>query len=127
MSFIYQNANPHNRLVDDCVVRAIAMATGKSWDEVFLELTVEAYIAKDLINANSVWGNYLLNNGFERHQIPNTCPLCYTVRDFVRDNRDGIFILGDGTHAIAVVDGHYVDTYDSGDRTVLFFYKKNGG
>ena len=127
MSFIYQNANPHNRLVDDCVVRAIAMTTGKSWDEVFLELTVEAYIAKDLINANSVWGNYLLNNGFERHQIPNACPLCYTVRDFVRDNREGIFILGDGTHAIAVVDGHYVDTYDSGDRTVLFFYKKNGG
>lgn len=28
-------------------------------------------------------------------------------------------------NAIAVIDGHYVDTYDSGDRNVLFYYQKD--
>ena len=122
--FIFQNENPHNKFVDDCVVRAIATATGKSWDEIFLELTIEAYIAKDRIDANYVWGNWLTTYGFERHQLPNTCPMCYTVKDFVNDHKHGIYVLGDGTHAIAVVDGYYIDTFDSGDRNVLFFYEK---
>lgn len=124
MSYIYQNENPLDKHVDDCVVRAIATATGKTWNDVFLELTVEAYIEKDLINANNVWGNYLIRNGFVKRRLPDTCPLCYTVRDFVHDHKEGIFILGDGAHAIAVVDGYYVDNWDSGDRTVLFYFEK---
>lgn len=113
--------------MDDCVVRAIAVATGKSWDDVFIELSVEAYHQKDLLNANRVWGKYLLDNGFVKRNLPDMCPACYTVEDFVRDHRVGIFVIGDGLHAVAVVDGFYVDTFDSGDRTVLFFYEKQGG
>lgn len=127
MSYVFKNENPHGKFVDDCVIRAIATVTGKSWDDVFLELTIEAYIQKDRIDANYVWGNYLLNNGFVKRQLPNTCPNCYTVREFARDNRWGIFVVGDGTHAIAVVDGCYIDTYDCGDRTVLFYYEKERG
>lgn len=111
-------------LVDDCVVRAIATATGKSWDDAFIELSIEAYKQKDLINSNKVWSKYLLDNGFIKRNLPDTCPVCYTVNDFAEDNRTGIFIVGDGSHAIAVVDGHYIDTWDSGDRTVLFFFEK---
>jgi len=66
----------------------------------------------------------LERNGFVKRQLPNTCPLCYRVKDFVRDHKHGIYVLGDGTHAIAVVDGYYIDTYDVGDRTVLFYYEK---
>lgn len=106
-------------------MRSIATVTGLSWDEVFLELSIEAYIAKDKLDANYVWGNWLTTHGFTKHRLPDTCPLCYSVRDFVRDHKKGLFILGDGTHAIAVVDGYYVDTFDSGDRTVLFYFEKN--
>ena len=114
-----------SKFVDDCVVRSIATVTGLSWDEVFLELSIEAYIAKDKLDANYVWGNWLTTHGFTKHRLPDTCPLCYSVRDFVRDHKKGLFILGDGTLAIAVVDGYYVDTFDSGDRTVLFYFEKN--
>lgn len=75
-------------------------------------------------NGNVIWGSYLLSHGFSRHIIPDTCPLCYTVKDFVQDHRYGKYVLGDGTHAIAVVDGYYIDTFDSGDHTVLFYYRK---
>ena len=124
MKWVEQNANPLGLLVDDCVIRAISTVTGKSWDEIFLELSVEAYIQKDLLNSNKIWGKYLMNNGFVRRSLPDTCPACYTVEDFVRDYRVGIYVVGDGSHVVAVVDGYYIDTYDSGDRTVLFFYEK---
>lgn len=50
---------------------------------------------------------------------------CYTVREFALSHPHGIYVVGDGSHAIAVIDGHYVDTYDSGDRNVLFYYQKD--
>jgi hypothetical protein len=35
----YYNANPLGRHVNDCTVRAISLATEKSWDETFEELS----------------------------------------------------------------------------------------
>jgi hypothetical protein len=91
---------------------------------VYLGLVVEGFAEKDMPNGNVIWGSYLLSHGFSRHIIPDTCPLCYTVKDFVQDHRYGKYVLGDGVHAIAVVDGYYIDTFDSGDHTVLFYYRK---
>lgn len=122
MGYIYQNNNPKNKLVDDCVIRAIATATGKSWDDIYWDLSIEAFKAKDKLDANYVWGEYLEKNGFIRRKLPDTCPLCYTVRDFVRDHRHGIYVLADGQHAIAAIDGYYIDTMDTGDHAVLYFY-----
>ena len=124
MGYIYKNLNPLGKHVDDCVIRAIALVTNKSWNDIYWDLSVEAFIAKDLINANSVWGRYLEKNGFNRHPLPDTCPVCYTVRDFVADHKYGIFVVGDGRHVVAVVDGYYIDISDCGDMSVLFFFEK---
>ena len=35
----YYNANPFGRLVNDCTVRAISLATEKTWDETYRELS----------------------------------------------------------------------------------------
>ena len=64
MGYIYKNLNPLGKHVDDCVIRAIALVTNKSWNDIYWDLSVEAFIAKDLINANSVWGRYLEKYGF---------------------------------------------------------------
>ena len=37
--FIYYNNNPFGRHVNDCSVRAIALATERSWDETYRELS----------------------------------------------------------------------------------------
>ena len=125
MGFIQKNYNPHDNHVDDCVIRAIATVTGKDWNDVYLDLAIEGYIEKDMPNGNILWGTYLLSHGFTKHSLPDTCPLCYTIRQFVKDHRYGKYILGDGSHTIAVVDGYYIDTYDSGDKTVLFYFRKD--
>ena len=38
MGFSYFNPNPEGKQVGDCTVRAIAKATGKSWDETYVGL-----------------------------------------------------------------------------------------
>lgn len=124
MGYVEFNANPKRRTVGDCVIRAIGAATDRDWDTVFLELMMIALDVKDMPNSNEVWGTYLQDLGFTRETIPNTCPACYTVRDFVEEHPDGIYVLGTGSHAIAVKDGQYFDTFDSGDETIMYFWKK---
>lgn len=73
MGFSYFNPNPAGQKVGDCTVRAIAKATGKSWDEVYIGLCLQGLIMGDLPSANSVWGAYLRQHGFTRNVMPNTC------------------------------------------------------
>lgn len=39
--FILKNPNPLERSVGDCTVRAIALATDREWDDVYLDLCIE--------------------------------------------------------------------------------------
>ena len=41
----------------------------------------------------------------------------------MKDHRNGVYIVGDGSHVVAVVDGFYVDTWDSGNMSVLYYFK----
>ena len=114
------NPNPHQKLVGDCVVRAISKATNKSWGETYLCLCIQGYITSDLPSSNLVWGAYLKSQGFTREVITDEC----TVKDFCRDHTDGVYVLGTGTHAIAVVDGKYCDAWDSGNEQPIYLYKR---
>ena len=71
---------------------------------------------KNMPSVDVVWGTYLYSMGFRRGIIPDTCPLCYTVRDFSEDNPKGTYILATNSHVIAVVNGNYFDAWDSGDE-----------
>ena len=124
MAFKAYNPNPKNNLVIDCTVRAISKATGQSWDETYIGLAVEGYVIKDMSNSNRVWGQYVKRLGFEKFSLPNTCPDCYTIRQFCVDHPRGTFILATGNHVVAVVNGDYYDTWDSGDEIPVYFWTK---
>ena len=122
--YVPYNANPLNNNTIDCTIRAISRLTNKSWDAVYVALAVEGFIQKDLPNSNRVWGKYLQENGFVRDIIPNTCPVCYTVNDFCVDHPYGAFLLVTGDHVIAVIDGNYYDTWDSGQAVPVYYWTK---
>lgn len=124
MSFIKFNPNPTGKETGDCVVRAISIAEGTTWDLAFQRLTEKAFREKDMPSINPVWTNYLIEQGYTLHGIPNTCPRCYTVEDFAYDHPYGTYVLGTGTHAIAVIDGNYIDTWDSGDVIPMYYLQK---
>lgn len=124
MSYVSYNINPLNKLVIDCTVRAISTIMRKDWDTVYIGLCLKGYEMKDMPNSNSVWGAYLRSNGYYRELIPNTCPDCYRVRDFCYDHPQGSYLLATGAHVIAVIDGDYYDTWDSGDEIPIYYWRK---
>ena len=122
--FIQYNKNPHGNFTGDCVIRAIATAMDTEWDDVWLGIMVIAFREKDMMDSNRIWQQYLHENGYKRTNIPDTCPDCYTVNDFARDNSQGTYILGTGSHVIAVKDGNYYDTGDSGNEVPIYYWMK---
>lgn len=87
MSYRYWNPNPNRQNNNgDCVIRAISKIMRRSWNQVYIDLCIQGYVQKDWGNSNSVWDSYLRDNGFIRKVVPNTCPKCYTVKDFCHDN-----------------------------------------
>lgn len=124
MGYVAFNPNPMNKRVGDCVIRALSFVTDKSWDDIFFDLMLKSYELKDMPSSNSVWSAYLKDSGFKRYIIPDTCPDCYRVRDFIEDHPKGSFILATGSHVIAVKDGKYYDTWDSGNEVPVYYFEK---
>lgn len=124
MAFIKYNPNPNGNLVGDCVIRAISKLTDQDWDSTYIGVCLQGFMMKDMPSSNSVWGAYLLSNGFSRGYIPNTCPDCYTVKDFCYDHQNGSYLLAIGTHVVAVIDGDYYDSWDSGNEIPVYYFTK---
>lgn len=69
-AFRFYNANPKDRRTGDCVIRAIAGATGKSWDEVLTDLTKLAIKYKVMPNDKACYGRYLESLGWTKRTQP---------------------------------------------------------
>ena len=123
MSFIFFNPNPKG-FVGDCVVRAIAKAQDISWYKAYSDLALQGFAMCDMPSSNAVWGNYLMSNGYRRYVIPNTCPDCYTVKQFCIDNPQGKYIVCTGTQTVCVKNGSYYDSWDSGNEPIIYYYSE---
>lgn len=124
MEWIRYNPHPTKRQIGDCVIRALTKALDKSWEDVYLELSIEGYVKCDLPNADAVWGKYLLKNGFSRHLIPDDGFGDYTVEDFCKDHPKGTYVLGTGSHAICVKNGNLYDVWNSSQETIIHYFER---
>lgn len=124
MAFVEYNPNPEKKTVGDCVVRAISKLMGTDWETTYLKLSVQGLMMHDRAEANHVWGTFLFNNGYRRSIAPDFCPVCYTVKEFCKDNPKGAFLLALDGHVVTVIDGDYYDSWDSGDEVPLYFWRK---
>ena len=116
------NPNPAHKEVPDCVVRAIAIALGMRWIDVYDDLCRLGRNEFNMPSADAVWGKYLYQMGFEPFLLPENCPRCVTIAAFCRMFSQGTYIIGTGSHAVAVVDGDYYDSWDSGNEIPSFFW-----
>lgn len=123
MGYVFCNKNPENLLIGDCVIRAISIIENKDWEDIYLDLVIEGYLMHDMPSSNNVWGTYLESKGYTMDYVPRRCPNCYNVRDFSKIV-PGRYILATGTHVIAVIDGDYYDTWDSGNEIPIYYYQR---
>ena len=123
MAYIYFCNNPKKRCtIGDCVVRALSVALRKSWDDVYIDLVTEGFFIKDLPSANETWSSYLYSKGFTKKSIPNR--YSYTIEDFCQEHPYGTYVIGTGSHAVAIVNGDYLDTWNSGQEEVAFYFER---
>ena len=123
--FRYYNANPRGRNVNDCTVRAISLATGRSWDETFAELSDFAQSQAIMPDEVLYIDEYLER----RYEKVCGCRQFYpiTVGDFVKENPYGIFLITMAGHITCAIDGCIYDTFDPSARYVWDAYKVKEG
>ena len=134
--YIHYNDNPFNLDVGDCVIRAISVALNYNWFMVHDELSFLSRKMADMPSSNRVWKEYLRQKGWKERTVDTNCPNCITLKNFCRTHPRGRYIVSlcemssaqnniivTGSHVVAVIDGDYYDTWDSGaDVPLSYFY-----
>ena len=123
--FVYFNSNPCKVLTDDCAIRAISVVMGTSWKHTFINLCNRGLSICDMPNSGAAISMYLREKGFVRKVVPSEdCPSCYTIKDFCDEHPEGEYIVLTDAHAVAVINGNYYDTSDSGDMTPQYYWMR---
>lgn len=119
--FTFHNENPKNCVTTgDCVIRAIAFATGKGWDKTFTDLCAIGLKMKRMPNADKVYGEYLKQLGYEKMKQPRKSDNTkYTVKEFAQAaSRTGTYVIRVANHVTVVKNRKIIDTWDCGDKCV---------
>lgn len=117
----YYNANPLGRKVNDCTVRAIALATGESWDSTYNYLSDYAQQEAVMMD-NVVYIDKFLDKNFEKIYT-NEKGYNMTVDDVSKRWYKGTYLITMKNHITCCIDGIIYDTFNPSDRLVWEVYK----
>ena len=122
--FIRINVNPEGNEVDDCAVRAIAYASGKSWYEVFDLLCIKGRAMVCMPNDMKACIALMEEFGFVKQTIAHTKRggKRKTVRDLAKECTKPAVVRA--AHHLVAIDGqgHYVDIWDCGSKTAYTYW-----
>jgi len=108
----------------DCVVRALTKATGKDWLQVFEELIPIARELQCMPNDKKCYTEYLKAQGCVYNGISNKAGTTRpTVASFARKHKHGTFVARVANHLVAIVDGHFYDTWDCGYKSLYGYWE----
>lgn len=118
--FRFYNANPKNKVsAGDCVIRAIAFASGLGWNTVYTGLYRIGMKMKMMPNDKKVFEKYLDEICFVKMKQPKKSDgTKYTAEQFARRNPNMLAILSVANHLTTIKDGKIVDTWDCGFKCV---------
>ena len=112
MSYQFYNANARGNFVNDCTIRAISLAEGKTWDETYDELS-EIAQRNGIILDDVNFIEPLLDSRYDR--------MCYKgkyVGDFVEEHPKGTYLITMPGHITVLKNGINYDTFNSNERNI---------
>ncbi len=121
MKYKFFNANPLGRRVNDCSVRAISLATRRSWDATYEELSKFAQAEGIMLDEISYIDKYL-EDRFPKIFCSKDNKQRITVRNFVDNHPTGIYLITMNGHITCCIDGCIYDTFNPCDRHVWDAY-----
>ena len=128
--FHFHNANPKGIRASDCVMRAVAVGLGQTWDESLRELTQTAMTIKRSPNETPTLIAYLKSKGWVKKAQPRTThgkklTGIQFIQQMPMEYRDKPIICKIGTHHVSVVkNGKFWDTWDPTSYTVGNYWIK---
>ena len=108
----YYNANPLGKDEDDCTIRAISCASGRSWDEVYDELSDLAQEKGTLLDKRD-FVRWYLDSHYTRIANPP-----YKVIDVASNFKNNIVLCTMRGHIVCIKYGRILDTFDPSNRVV---------
>ena len=123
LRFIEQSASVriNRKFKDDCVVRAIANATGTPYKTVFEDLMEVGLEMCAWPNQDFVWMEYLSRLGWKKNKCPrDSNGKLIKLRNW--ENHPDTAIVINSRHLTAIVDGVCFDTWDCTYRPVNTYW-----
>lgn len=118
-TFKYTNTHPKGlRSLGDCVFRAISIATGKTWLEVYDELSA---LGRELLapaNDNVTYAAYL-------DKIATRVPAIKDGKRLLPTQlpKTGTFVVRQANHLTCVKNGKVLDTWNTTERSSYLIWK----
>lgn len=125
--FCFYNPNPSKATkVNDCVVRALSLATDTDWLETYDHLNQLGRLLYRMPNEQDTYSTFLMSSGFRRVTIsaPQKGSKRITVHQFAAAHPTGSYVLRLSHHLVTVKNGLYHDTWDCGDKAVYTYWEK---
>lgn len=112
MGYKFYNANVLGKYENDCTVRAISFATGKSWDETYERLSDIAQYEGTMMDDRNFIRKYLDNKYKRLHTNGDT------VGEIAAEYSDNILLITMRGHITCSKFGVIYDSFDPRERIV---------
>lgn len=78
----------------------------------------------DMPSSKAVVSEFLHGRGFKRYVCEDTYPKCQTIEEFCNAHPDGRYLLATDSHVVAAINGNYIDTWNSGNEHIVYYWQK---
>lgn len=109
----------------DCVIRALAIASGRTWREAFDVLCNKARELYDIPNGAGTYEVVFKDLGYEQEKRGRVAKGTRreTAKGFALKHKTGTYILSLANHLTCVKDGKIRDAWNCGDKCVYKVWK----
>ena len=115
----YINPNPCGKSTGDCTVRALSKVLNVSWKTAYRMICDKGEDMCLMPPNNAIFNAVLSDHGFISSVINDS-----TVKEFCRGHPKGVYVVGTGTHVVAIINGDYYDSWDSGNEDIIYYWKE---
>lgn len=125
LPFKEHNANPKNKHTCDCVIRALTMATGETYENVYKELFNISLKTGYMLNEKRVEDKYLEAHNFVKMKQPKKNDgTKYKINEIRLLTSASVVVIRCAHHLTCVKDGVLIDTWNCGHKTINNYYIK---